>query len=593
MTHLTPANVVRSARKDFKVFLALTWKHLGLPSPTPVQYQIANFLQHGTNRRVVEAFRGVGKSWITSAYVCWLLWNNPNTSIEVVSASKVRADDFSTFTLRLIHEMPLLRHLIPREEQRSSKVAFDVGPASAKHAPSVKSVGITGQLTGSRADHIIADDIEVANNSMTALMRDRLAEMVKEFEAILTPNEDSSITFLGTPQTEMSLYNTLPERGYEVCVWPALVPNDEQIINYGTRLAPEIAHMSHDRRQHGLPTDPKRFNGEDLEARRLSYGNSGFALQFMLDTRLSDADRYPLKLNDLVVLEGDGKRLPMELAWGNDPTLRYDDLPLMGFNGDFYHRPFHVTKDEWHKASGSMMFIDPSGRGDDETAWAVVKHLNGMLYLTAMGGLKGGYDEIVLAKLAEVAKYHEVNLIQCESNFGGGMFSQLLKPVLREAGYAVKIEDVHNTVRKEERIIDTLEPIMNQHRLVILSGLLKSDYDSVSGYPPEQAAHYAFAYQLSRMTREKGALRHDDRLDAVAGAVAYWVESMATDHVEQAQVLRDRLWKKDIEQAQRNLVGGLLARPRKSNGSNRFWGNGRRGRRGRERGPKYPMANSL
>jgi len=575
MTTSNPSDVILAARKDFKVFLALCWRHLGLPEPTPVQYEIADFLQGEGKRRVIEAFRGVGKSWITSAYVCWLLWNNPNLSIEVVSASKVRADDFSTFTLRLIHEMPLLTHLIPREEQRSSKVAFDVAPAKAKHAPSVKSVGITGQLTGSRADHIVADDIEVANNSMTALMRDRLAEMVKEFEAILTPAEDASITFLGTPQTEMSLYNTLPERGYEVRVWPALVPNNEQLKNYGDRLAPAVALRAGDQKQQGLPTDPKRFNTEDLEARRLSYGNSGFSLQFMLDTRLSDADRYPLKLNDLVVLEGDGKRLPVELSWGNDPALRYNDLPLLGFNGDYYHRPFNVATDDWQKATGSVMFVDPSGRGEDETSWAVVKNLNGMLFLTALGGWKGGYDEVVLAKLAEVAKANEVNLIQCESNFGGGMFSQLLKPILRESGYAVSVEDVHNTVRKEERIIDTLEPVMNQHRLVVMAHLLKSDFDSVSSYPPEQAAHYAFAYQLSRMTREKGALRHDDRIDAVAGAVAYWVNSMATDHREQAQGLRDALWKKEIMQAQKHIVGGPLARGNRSRNV-KFWGSRRR-----------------
>ena len=56
--------------------------------------------------------------------------------------------------------MPLLKHLQPKDNQRQSKVSFDVAPALAIHAPSVKSMGITGQLTGSRADLIIADDVE-------------------------------------------------------------------------------------------------------------------------------------------------------------------------------------------------------------------------------------------------------------------------------------------------------------------------------------------------------------------------------------------------------------------------------------------------
>ena len=85
---------------DFRKFLFVIWKHLNLPDPTPVQYDIAYNLQHGDKRMIIEAFRGVGKSWITSAYVVWLLYMNPQLNILVVSASKSRSDDFTTFTLQ-------------------------------------------------------------------------------------------------------------------------------------------------------------------------------------------------------------------------------------------------------------------------------------------------------------------------------------------------------------------------------------------------------------------------------------------------------------------------------------------------------------
>ena len=174
--------VEQNKLKDFRNFLYLCWKHLKLPEPTPIQYDMANFIQSGDQRLIIEAFRGVGKSWITSAFVCHQLLLNPQRNILVVSASKNRADDFSTFTQRLISEMPLLKHLTPRDDQRHSKISFDVAPARASHAPSVKSLGVTSQLTGSRADLIIADDVESANNSMTQMMRDKLAETIKEFE---------------------------------------------------------------------------------------------------------------------------------------------------------------------------------------------------------------------------------------------------------------------------------------------------------------------------------------------------------------------------------------------------------------------------
>ena len=137
--------------RDFRVFLTLVWRHLGLPDPTPVQLSIAYYLQHGPRRKIIEAFRGVGKSWITSAYVVWKLRLDPNRKFMVLSASKDRADNFTTFCLRLIQEIPVLQCLIPQDSQRCSKLSFDVAPAKPDQAPSVTSKGIFSQITGSRA----------------------------------------------------------------------------------------------------------------------------------------------------------------------------------------------------------------------------------------------------------------------------------------------------------------------------------------------------------------------------------------------------------------------------------------------------------
>ena len=85
--------IAKDPLNDFRKFLFVVWKHLNLPDPTPVQYDIAKSIQHGKKRLIIEAFRGVGKSWITSAYVVWLLYMNPQLNILVVSASKTRSDD--------------------------------------------------------------------------------------------------------------------------------------------------------------------------------------------------------------------------------------------------------------------------------------------------------------------------------------------------------------------------------------------------------------------------------------------------------------------------------------------------------------------
>jgi hypothetical protein len=511
--------------KDFRNFTYLVWKHLGLPEPTPVQYDIANYLQDSPKRCIIEAFRGVGKSYITAAYVVHQLLLNPQLKFMVVSASKARADDFSTFTQRIIVELPICQHLVAKEGQRWSKIAFDVAPAKASGSPSVKSVGVTGQLTGSRADIIIADDVEVPNNSMTQMMREKLGETVKEFDAVLKP--DGKIIYLGTPQNEMSLYNALLARGYEMRVWPARYPTlDRAEKAYGGRLAPTLYESLQTNLEavYGLPTDPKRFTDEDLLERELSYGRSGFALQFMLDTSLSDQDKYPLKISDLMIYSCDKDTAPEKMVYGIFKQI--NDLPNVALAGDRFYAPEDtVGRLEY---SGSVLAIDPSGRGSDETAYAVVKMLNGFLHVPAAGGIAGGYSNETLKSLAELAKEHKVNAVLIESNFGDGMFTELLKPYMQKI-YPVSMEEVRHTKQKESRIIDTLEPVMNQHRLVIDPKVIQKDYDTVQHLPPEKAMRYMLIYQMTRITRQRGALAHDDRLDVLAMAVQYWVDQMAAD----------------------------------------------------------------
>tara|TARA_S200002703_G_C3797608_1_gene246327 strand:- start:1227 stop:2891 length:1665 start_codon:yes stop_codon:yes gene_type:complete len=544
--------VEQNKLKDFRNFLYLCWKHLKLPEPTPIQYDMANFIQSGDQRLIIEAFRGVGKSWITSAYVCHQLLLNPQVNILVVSASKTRADDFSTFTLRLINEMPLLQHLIPSESQRQSKISFDVKPARASHQPSVKSLGITGQLAGSRADLIVADDVEVPNNSQTQGMREKLSESVKEFESIIKPK--GRILFLGTPQTEQSLYNLLPERGYRLRIWTAKYPTDKQLKNLSINLAPKILkEIQNDKSLENKSTDPKRFTDEDLMEREASYGRTGFAMQFMLDTRLSDLDKFPLKLSDLVVMNLNPDKAPEKVIWATSPELKINDIPCVGLNGDAFYRPMAIQGD-WADYTGSVMAIDPSGRGKDETAYAVVKMLHGQLFVTKAGGLSGGYDDQTLQKLCDIAKEEKVNLVLIESNFGDGMFTKMITPFFMRT-HKVTIEEIRHSQQKEKRIVDTLEPVLNQHRLIINQDVIDRDYASTQHLPPESALRYQLFYQMSRITRERGSLAHDDRLDVLSMAVGYWVEQMAKDVDMAMKDRKTHLMRQELDRFMQNAVG--------------------------------------
>ncbi len=528
---------VQEELKDFRNFLYVTWKHLGLPDPTPVQYDIAEYLQHGARRRMVQAFRGVGKSWITSAFVLWTLYLDPEKKVLVVSASKSRADDFSTFCHRLVREMSILKHLIPNEDQRTSKIAWDVGPTAAAHSPSCKSVGITGQLTGSRADLIVADDVEVPGNSSTVGARSKLADAVKEFEAIIKP-EVGEIVFLGTPQSQESIYTELAARSYDVRIYPSRIPDDAKI--YEGMLAEYVSSLDGGA---GTPTDPDRFSDEELSDREASYGRTGFQLQFQLDVRLSDLDRYPLRISDLIIMDTDPHLGPEKILWGTQEE--WEELPNLGFKRDKFYKPQRLVG-EIIPYSGSVMAIDPSGRGKDETAWAIVKYLNGYLYLVDWGGTTEGFTEPVMRGLATYAKQYQVNLILTESNYGGGMFSELLKPHLHEL-YPCTVEEVTARTHKEQRIADTLEPVMNQHRLCVSAEAIRKDYNQTLMLPPDIATQYSLIYQLSHLTREKRSLDHDDKVDAVAMAIEYWAEYMARNADEAMKERRDDQLQEELD----------------------------------------------
>lgn len=542
--------------KDFRNVVYVVWKHVLDKDPTPVQYDIANWMQLGPRRQGTEAFRGVGKSWIASAFCAFSLRENPNLNILVVSASKDRADAFTTFTLRILREIPIFQHLYPREGQRCRMDGFDVGPAPAAQAPSVKSIGIEGQMTGSRADIIIADDVEVWKNSCTQLMRDKLQERVKEFESILKPG--GRIIYLGTPQTEQSIYNKLSDedRGYQFRIWPVRYPTEEQLVSYGSKLAPMIREkLDAEPKLAGTPTDPQRFNEFDLLEREAGKGPSAFALQFMLDTRLSDSNRYPLKLSDLVVMDLDPQLGPEKVVWARSPDLEMKNLTNVGFNGDRYYRPLQIVG-KLVPYTGSIMAIDPAGRGKDETAYAIVKILNGQLFCLECTGLEGGYSPQTLATLATRAKVNSVNRIIVEANFGDGMFSQLLKPVLG-AVYPCTVEEVRHSIQKEKRILDTLEPVMAAHKLVMATRVIENDASFTKDMDLEVShAHaYQLFYQMSRLTRERGALKHDDRLDALAIAVNYWALQMSRDVDSAMKTYKDEAEAKELQRFMDHALG--------------------------------------
>jgi hypothetical protein len=177
-----------------------------------------------------------------------------------------------------------------------------------------------------------------------------------------------------------------------------------------------------------------------------------------------------------------------------------------GFSTDRLYSPSFISNNR-SEYSYRVMAIDPSGRGADETGVAIGFTLGGRIHFKKITGIQGGYDIEVLDQLVQMCIDHRVDYLVIESNFGDGAFAKMLEPILYRRSPNTKLDEVRAKGRKEIRIISTLEPLLNQRRIVIDKRVLDDDLkaDAVN----------SFTHQLTRITQEPNSLRHDDRIDAV------------------------------------------------------------------------------
>ena len=203
---------------------------------------------------------------------------------------------------------------------------------------------------------------------------------------------------------------------------------------------------------------------------------------------------------------------------------------------------------DWNPYTETICSVDPSGRGSDETAAAYISQRNGFLYLHEMRAYREGYSDNTLLDILRGCKKYGVTKLLIETNFGDGIVGELFKKHLQQTKQAIDIEEVRANVRKEDRIIDSLEPVLNQHRLVVDRGVIDWDFNSNPNSAPEERLLYMLFYQMSRMCREKGAVKHDDRIDCLAQGVKYFTDAMAISANEQVKLRKREDWNQMIEE---------------------------------------------
>lgn len=557
--------LLQAAYPTFKPFLHDVMAELGFTT-TAIQEDIGDFLQYGPHYLMVQAQRGQAKTTITAAFAVWCLIHNPAERVIVVSAGGTQANEISTLIVRIIMRMDELECMRPDRTagDRTSVESFDIHHTLKglfDKSPSVACMGITANLQGKRASLLIADDVESAKNSLTEHQREQLLNLTRDFPSIC---ETGRIIYLGTPQSVNSIYNTLPGRGYTVRVWTGRYPTQAQLVNYGDMLAPLLLRrIKADQSlmtggglllDQGQPVDTElpAGNEEYLQRKEADQGPSYFQLQHMLNTTLADADRFPLRLHKIMSMRLLGEAYPLTVTPGmlEHQTVRYE------LNGRTYTMNVpSALSEERATLQGVVMYVDPAGGGKngDETGYAVVGFLNGTIWVLDCAGIPGGYSVEGFKFLAGVARRWKVNRILVERNFGNGAYLHSWLPILRAEypqtiGAGCAIEEVWEAGQKELRIIDVLEPVIARGALVFNDDIPRNEAETLLKYPNEKRLSYSLFNQIKSITRDKSALTHDDRIDALAGAVRYWTRILGVDQEKaiQAQQRQEfEKWKKN------------------------------------------------
>lgn len=529
--------------KGFKAFADYVIHKLikGNPHLTWTQKDICKFLFRGQTLRMIQANRGLGKTTLCAIYAVFRIIHDPTTRVLIFSAGGKLSKEISNWIIQIIEFLPVLHVLMPDTQNgdRSSVEAYDIHWVfrGAEKSPTVKCLGVDSHSAGSRADLLIADDIESPKNARTVTMRELIVDLTKEFESIC---QSGDIIYLGTPHFFESIYNDLPSRGYDVRVWTARYPTVLQMESYGSNLAPSLAKKIKknpelqsgygiDGKQ-GAPCTPEMFPDALLMQKEVSQGKSKFQLQYMLNTKLSDSDRYPLKISSLIIAPFNNEQGLVSPVWSSDDRYRINKKLFSSQASDKLYSPMQMEY-ELRPFERSLMYLDPAGGGKngDETGYAIIRLLGSYVYVQAMGGVPGGYSESGLLELVSLAKRYDIKEVWHEKNFGNGAYEAIIAPHFQKH-HPVKLEEHWATGQKEVRIIDTLEPLISSHRLVVHPDVLDYDINSVAKYPTNMQKTYSGFFQMSMITRLKDCLVHDDRLDALAGACFQITKQIAFDN---------------------------------------------------------------
>ncbi len=556
----------------------LVWDHKGWTQPDPISLELMEHLQHGPENLVLMAHRESTKTTTFITYSLCRYLENLDYKILYSSATPNLSGNASYEAFSLMRQMSLFQHLLPEGSERQSvNEGWDVRGCMPTKERSFQPTSINSTVTGGRASEIVLDDPENKKNSLTPPMRAKTRAFVTEYLSLKKSNKGSKFRVLMTPHVEDSLVDWFKDRGFTVIAYPVRFPTVVDMARFKGILAPSLQkRMSDDPGlqigggidgSEGKPINPWRLGEAWCQSKLVEVRWNEWQRQYMLNTA-PEAQAKPLKLSNLIVTNLDRHQGPEKIVWGK--TEVWTDLVSVGIGEDVYYKP--AISIGLAPYQMKVMQIDPAAGGEDEMAYTVGGVVGNKICILKNGGFlmrsqsPGDEEELrVVRALIAIAVYFEVDRIVVESNFS--MFASVLAPILSEecekAGLNIGIETKPAKINKELRIVETLAPVLYDHRLVVDYQVIKDDYEKrreLSGDADE--SEYMLAYQLTRIMKRSRCLAHDDRLDSLASLVAECEDFMRLGHDAAIQRRRSSAEALRIEQYNKWAKGTLLYKAR-------------------------------
>ncbi len=277
---------VERARRDFSYFS----DQFRYPPPEfkPVQMHRdwENILQsaYGKYHRIlILAGRGSAKSErVTINYPSWMIGNNPNLRITIVSTPEDKAVSFLNKITSRVEEDAFYRACFGNLKPTNPKVwrtnAIEVKRTFYSKDPSICAVGSMGQAVSKRSDLIVLDDPLDSENTKTDYLR---KDMIKWFYDALDPilEPHGLLIAIMTPwhEDDLSQY-IMKQQGWLVLKYPA-IPEPEK--NMDEWLRTDDPNLTAWPEKYGYKTEDIKYDGspilgEDGKPKMISFLRSKY-----------------------------------------------------------------------------------------------------------------------------------------------------------------------------------------------------------------------------------------------------------------------------------------------------------------------------